>query len=134
MKLDAGADFVMTQPLFHLHSAQDFFQRFQKLYGPIPVPIYAGLLAISSKSKLLSFTKLKGINLPQDLVDQLLKTKDHKTLFSESLGHALKLGRELLKIPFIHGLHLMGMNEIEIYDSDSSVPLLDISQPIAELV
>ena len=47
-KLRAGADFLLTQPLYDAKLLQTFLERYQSEFGPLNVPVLIGILALAS--------------------------------------------------------------------------------------
>jgi methionine synthase / methylenetetrahydrofolate reductase (NADH) len=47
-KIKAGADFVLTQPVFDPQTAEAFLQRYADEYGPLDLPVLAGVLPLYS--------------------------------------------------------------------------------------
>jgi homocysteine S-methyltransferase len=47
-KISAGADLVMTQPVFALETWLSFRRLYEERYGPIPVPVLLGVLPLQS--------------------------------------------------------------------------------------
>ncbi|MGH7724778.1 MAG: bifunctional homocysteine S-methyltransferase/methylenetetrahydrofolate reductase [Candidatus Eiseniibacteriota bacterium] len=67
-KLEAGADFVMTQPFYEI----GIWDRFLAECGPIPVPILLGILPLQSyRHAEFMHNEVPGIVVPQALRDRL---------------------------------------------------------------
>lgn len=47
-KIDSGADFALSQPVFDTDRARAFIEHYQAKYGPLQLPILAGLLPLAS--------------------------------------------------------------------------------------
>lgn len=47
-KVQSGADFVITQPVFDASSARAFISYYAERYGALPIPIIAGILPLAS--------------------------------------------------------------------------------------
>ncbi|MGE5223387.1 MAG: methylenetetrahydrofolate reductase, partial [Omnitrophica WOR_2 bacterium] len=45
-KIKAGADFALTQPVFQPEAARGFLHRYQEQYGPLEIPVVAGILPL----------------------------------------------------------------------------------------
>jgi homocysteine S-methyltransferase len=68
-KLDAGAHFVMTQPIFHLSQWEDFLTRWGK---PLPIPFMIGLWPLSSYDLARRLHhEVPGIAIPQAVQERL---------------------------------------------------------------
>ena len=67
-KLDAGADFVMTQPFYDMSLWDAFLAEF----GPIPKPVLLGILPLQSfRHAEFMHNEVPGITVPQELRDRL---------------------------------------------------------------
>ena len=87
-KLDAGADFVMTQPFYDMA----VWDRFLAEFGPVPAPVLLGILPLQSfRHAEFMHNEVPGITVPQDLRDRL---KDAgATAQAEGVMHARALFR-----------------------------------------
>ncbi len=47
-KLRSGVDFLLTQPVFQPERAQAFFDHYTAEFGPLPVPVLAGILPLNN--------------------------------------------------------------------------------------
>jgi homocysteine S-methyltransferase len=87
-KVEAGAHFAMTQPIFDPEHWEDFLKR---MGGKSPIPILVGLWPLSSyKQALRLHNEVPGIVIP----DPLLKQLDAAGAGARDVGFAL--GRKLL--------------------------------------
>ncbi|HEX9058280.1 MAG TPA: bifunctional homocysteine S-methyltransferase/methylenetetrahydrofolate reductase [Ktedonobacterales bacterium] len=63
-KLDAGAHYIMTQPIYTVEPLERFFARF----GSVPVPILLGMIPLhSSKHAEYLHNEVPGISIPDDV-------------------------------------------------------------------
>lgn len=65
-KIDAGADFAITQMFFQNRYFYDFMERMGKL--GIRIPIIAGIMPITNLEKIKRFSQMCGATLPVSLV------------------------------------------------------------------
>lgn len=73
-KVDAGADFLITQLFFN---NDDFFAfRAQAEGAGIDVPIIAGIMPILSVKQVKRFTKMCGVRIPKDLLGKIEAVED----------------------------------------------------------
>ena len=87
-KVEAGAHFAMTQPIFDPEHWEDFLKR---MGGKSPIPILVGLWPLSSyKQALRLHNEVPGIVIPEPLLKQL----DSAGASARDVGFAL--GRRLL--------------------------------------
>lgn len=73
-KLDAGADFVMTQPLFSLEQLERFLQR----VGNLPVPLILGVVPLESyRQAELLHHEVPGFSVPDEVRERMRLAGDH---------------------------------------------------------
>lgn len=101
-KIEAGADFVMTQPIFDV----DVWTNFLKYYGEerLPVPVMIGILPLqSTKHAEFLHNEVPGISLTDRARDRMRKAG------SEGRKEGIKMGQELLRelVPYADGTYLM---------------------------
>lgn len=101
-KIDAGAHFVMTQPIFSL----DVWTNFLEVYGAdeLPIPVMIGILPLqSSRHAEFLHNEVPGINLTDAARDRMrLAGKDGR---QEGISMAQELLHELR--PYAQGVYLM---------------------------
>lgn len=99
-KVDAGADYIVTQMFFDNQKYYDFVKMCRE--AGITVPIVPGLKVIKSVAQLTSLPKSFHIDLPDILVDQMTANPQN----AEKIGKewALKQARELIQfgVPSVH--------------------------------
>jgi homocysteine S-methyltransferase len=72
-KLDAGADFVMTQPLFSREQIDRFLQR----AGQLPVPLVLGVVPLESyRQAELLHNEVPGFRVPDDIRERMRQAGD----------------------------------------------------------
>lgn len=87
-KLEAGAHFTMTQPIYQVSDLTDFLDDF----GECPVPILVGIMPLHShKHAEYLHNEVPGITIPQDVRDAMEKAGD------EGARVGLELAEELLE-------------------------------------
>jgi methionine synthase / methylenetetrahydrofolate reductase(NADPH) len=88
LKVEAGAHFAMTQPIFDPDHWEQFLRR---MGGKSPVPVLVGLWPLSSyKQALRLHNEVPGIVIPEPLLKQL------EAAGSAARDHGFALGRKLL--------------------------------------
>jgi len=100
-KVDAGADYVVTQMFFDNEAYFKYIEKCKK--AGINVPIIPGLKIITGKSHLVSIPKNFYINLPPELVNQIYDAKPEEVL-DIGVEWAAKQVEELFNhnIPSVH--------------------------------
>ncbi len=106
-KVQAGADYVVTQMFFDNRKYFDFVKKCQ--YHNITVPVIPGLKILTSKEQLDSLPKNFYLTMPHSLVEQVEAAKDKKDVQEIGIQWALKQTEELLnhKVPAVH-FYVMG--------------------------
>ncbi|MEE8045850.1 MAG: homocysteine S-methyltransferase family protein, partial [Dehalococcoidia bacterium] len=70
LKIDAGADYVMTQPVFDVSKLETIEQYRQS------VPVLPGVMVLRSVAHAVRISKVPGVNLPSAVIDQLSRFDD----------------------------------------------------------
>lgn len=109
-KVDAGADYIVTQMFFDNKKYFEFVELCRK--NDINVPVIPGLKILSSRSQLISLPKIFHIDLPQDLFVELEKCKDDKAIKEIGVKWCIQQSKELKKagVPCLH-YYTMGTSE-----------------------
>jgi len=102
LKLEAGADFVMTQPIFDL----EVWTNFLKVYGAdkLPVPVMVGILPLqSSKHAEFLHNEVPGITLTDRARERMRLAGPH------GRAEGVKMAQDLLEqlVPYAEGVYLM---------------------------
>ncbi len=108
-KVDAGADFIVTQLFFN----NDDFYRFRDraLALKINVPIIPGIFPILNYKQVLRITELCGAKIPSALGEKLCWLKDKpEDVEKYGIEYAQKQARDLL-LNEVRGLHICTMNQ-----------------------
>ena len=101
-KVEAGADYIVTQMFFDNKKFFQFVELCRK--AGITVPIIPGLKPISSKKQIDLLPRAFHIDIPQELVSLMSKTKTAEEAYQAGIEWAVKQSRELLEhdVPAIH--------------------------------
>lgn len=110
MKVDAGADFVITQLFFDNADYFRFRDHVRKL--GVKVPLFPGMLPILSGSQVKKFTTLCGAHIPpamQGRLDEL--GDDDAAVTAYGIDYATRQCEELLR-EGVEGLHFYSLNKV----------------------
>ncbi|MDI6731817.1 MAG: methylenetetrahydrofolate reductase [NAD(P)H] [Candidatus Margulisbacteria bacterium] len=108
-KVDAGADYIVTQLFFDNQKYFAFVDKCRK--AGITVPIVPGIMPIISYKSIFKMTQTCGANLPSDLLAKLEKHKDNRVAI-QAIGveQAVNQCREL-RLQKVPGMHFFVMNQ-----------------------
>jgi homocysteine S-methyltransferase len=71
-KIEAGADFALTQPVFDPEVLRGFLKRYEELYGPLALPLLIGLLPLASaRHAEFLHNEVPGITLTDSVRDRM---------------------------------------------------------------
>ena len=77
-KLRAGADFILTQPIYKANLVKRFLDSFHQLQGELPIPLIVGLLPLaSSRHAAFLQQEVPGIEIPEEVHEQMRKSGEH---------------------------------------------------------
>lgn len=101
-KVDAGADYIVTQMFFDNQKYFDFVDRCRA--AGIMVPIIPGIKPINLKNQLTVLPKIFAIDLPMELANELTKCKDDTAAKEIGTEWAIQQAKELVarKVPSLH--------------------------------
>lgn len=109
-KIEHGASYIVTQMFFDNKKFFDY--RNQCTNAGIEVPIIAGIKPITRRYQLNSIPRNFYINLPDDLVKSISKTKSEQALKEAGIEWCVAQCKELIKndVPCLH-FYTMGDSE-----------------------
>jgi len=117
-KVDAGADFIITQLFFDNRYYFDFVSRARAI--GIHVPIIPGIMPILNVNQIKRFTKMCGATIPSSLISRLEASEgDGATVQTIGVEHATEQCEELL-LKGAPGIHFYTLNR-----SNSTLRILD---------
>ena len=105
-KLRNGAHFIMTQPIYSPLVWTRFTETYERLYGPIPVPVLIGILPLQSfKHASFLHNEVPGITLSAEALERM------RTAGRQGRQTGIEMGQELLldlqHAPYVQGVYLM---------------------------
>jgi 5,10-methylenetetrahydrofolate reductase len=111
-KSEAGAEFMITQPVYDIQAFKNFIGRVNNLNIKIPAYLIAGIMPLkSAKHAEFINNKIPGIRVPDSVIERLRKAKDP---YREGVAFANETIREIKKIKEISGINVMGLFDIEM--------------------
>ncbi len=67
-KIDSGADFALTQPIYNVEQAKEFIAYYEAEQGPWSLPIIAGILPLyNGRHAEFLHNEVPGINIPKEM-------------------------------------------------------------------
>lgn len=76
-KVDAGADFALTQAIFEPDVLRNFIKRYEDEYGKLELPLFIGLLPLaSSRHAEFIHNEVPGISLPDEIRERMRRSGD----------------------------------------------------------
>lgn len=103
-KLAAGADLVMTQPVFAIDTWTTFVRLYEDEYGSIPVPVLLGVLPLqSSRHAEFLHNEVPGIRLTDTARERM------RLAGNEGRREGVKLAQEMVlqARELVHGIYIM---------------------------
>ena len=101
-KVEAGADYIVTQMFFDNQQYFDFVNLCRE--NDITIPIIPGIKPMSTKKQLTLLPQRFHLNVPNPLVDQVLKCKTNEAVRQVGVEWAIQQTKELIEFgaPCIH--------------------------------
>jgi methionine synthase I (cobalamin-dependent)/5,10-methylenetetrahydrofolate reductase len=76
-KIQAGADFALTQPVYQLDQAEAFLKRYREEYGAVSIPILVGVLPLyGSRHAAFLLNEVPGISISDEILQRLRDAGD----------------------------------------------------------
>jgi methylenetetrahydrofolate reductase (NADPH) len=110
-KVDAGAHYIVSQMFFDNQKYFDYVARCREM--GINVPIVPGLKPLTKKYQLNSIPRKFFINIPEDLVREIVKAKDDAAVTQIGMEWCIQQSKELKAygVPCLH-YYTMGDSDI----------------------
>lgn len=109
-KVDAGADYIVTQMFFDNEKYFSFAEKCRKI--GINVPIIPGLKPITFPTQLNVLPKVFHVDLPDDLANELMKCNDSESTKQVGVEWCSMQAKELLKRG-VPSIHFYSLNAVE---------------------
>jgi methylenetetrahydrofolate reductase (NADPH) len=118
-KVDAGADFLITQLFFDNNKYLSFVKKASEI--GIHCRIIPGIIPITAFAQIQRFTKMSGAYIPEIIVDKMEEYKDNpEKTYQIGMDYAIQQCRDLL-VMGAPGLHFYTLNKsratIEIFET-----------------
>jgi homocysteine S-methyltransferase len=76
-KIESGADFALTQPVYDVTKAREFIEKYEARYGLWPLPIIVGVLPLySARHAEFLHNEVPGIDISADLQSRMRHASD----------------------------------------------------------
>jgi homocysteine S-methyltransferase len=99
-KIEAGADFAMTQPLYDMEQLLAFLDR----VGPVPIPLILGIMPLQShKHTEFLHNELPGVTIPEHVRERMRLAGERG--IAEGVLQAQEFLTEAQR--YVHGIYLM---------------------------
>jgi methylenetetrahydrofolate reductase (NADPH) len=102
-KINAGADFIQTQPVFDLATFSQWLAELRRVGGGREAALIAGVLVLRSSEQAERVARVPGIALEKSLLDRLSKSADAE---QEGIAIAVEMVKALRALPGVHGVHV----------------------------
>ena len=107
-KIDAGADFIVTQLFFDNDAFFRFVERVRA--AGIEAPVLPGIMPITNVGQIKRFTELCGASIPQRLLDRIEPIAgDREAVIAAGIDYSTQQCRELLE-QGAKGVHFYTLN------------------------
>lgn len=108
-KVDAGAEFLVTQLFFDNQKYYDFIRKVRD--AGIGVPVVPGLMPITNVDQVERFTRMCGASIPEPLLSELNRLRSNpEAVLSLGVAHATAQCLDLLA-KGAHGIHFYTLNK-----------------------
>jgi 5,10-methylenetetrahydrofolate reductase len=106
-KINSGADFLQTQPVFDLATFSQWLAELRRVGGGREAAVVAGVLVIRSAEQAERLARVPGVALGQDVIDRLNKATDGE---QEGLAIAAEMVKSLRALPGVQGVHFYAID------------------------
>ncbi|HAG15063.1 MAG TPA: methylenetetrahydrofolate reductase [NAD(P)H] [Bacteroidales bacterium] len=109
-KVDAGADYIVTQMFFDNQKYFDFVKSCRAI--GIDIPIIPGLKPLSAKNQLVALPQTFHVDIPQGLAKEVQKCKSKQSIYELGIAWSIAQSKELIAagVPVLH-YYTMGKSD-----------------------
>ncbi len=104
-KIEAGASFLQTQPVFDLATFSQWLAEVRRLAGR-QATVIAGVLVLRSAEQAERLARVPGVSLPATAIERLKNADDAE---AEGVALAVEMVRSLRALPGVGGVHLYAL-------------------------
>ncbi|XP_071805205.1 methylenetetrahydrofolate reductase (NADPH)-like [Asterias amurensis] len=109
LKVDAGAEFIITQLFFKASEFIKFYKDCRAI--GIKVPIIPGVMPIQGYGSLRNLVKLSKLHIPEDIMKIIEPIKDNDAAIRNyGIHQAVTMCKEMFESGEVHGLHIYTLN------------------------
>ena len=102
-KINAGADFLQTQPVFDLATFSQWLAELRRVGGQREAAVIAGVLVLRSAEQAERFARVPGVVIVPEVLDRMKKAADGE---QEGIAIAVQMVKSLRALPGVRGVHL----------------------------
>ena len=103
-KIEAGADFALTQPVYEIEPAVNFLELYRDRYGALDLPILVGVLPLyGPRHASFLHNELPGIEIPEHIRQRVASAGDPSP--EEGVRIAIELVHEYQDL--VQGVYIM---------------------------
>ncbi|MBU1627446.1 bifunctional homocysteine S-methyltransferase/methylenetetrahydrofolate reductase, partial [bacterium] len=104
LKIKAGADFIMTQPVYKPELLEDFIKKIED----INIPIFVGILPLTSyRNAEFLHNEVPGMSIPDDIRERMRLAKSASEAREEGVSIAIEALTACKNLPKIAGAYIM---------------------------
>jgi methylenetetrahydrofolate reductase (NADPH) len=110
-KVDAGADFVLSQLFF---DNEDFFRFEERARAMgVTVPLVPGIMPVTNLSQIQRITTMCGARIPEELMTRLKSCESAESICRAGIEYSIRQCRELVAHG-VPGVHLYPLNRADV--------------------
>jgi len=102
-KVNSGADFLQTQPVFDLATFSQWLAELRRVGGGREAAVIAGVLILRSAEQAERLARVPGVALGEEVIDRIKKAADGE---QEGITIAVEMVKSLRALPGVRGVHL----------------------------
>ncbi len=103
-KIEAGVDFILTQPVFKPMQAELFLDEYSAVYGELRIPLLVGILPLLNlRHALFLNNEVPGIVIPEDIQERISRAGDESA--EEGVRIAVNLIEQMRS--YASGIYMM---------------------------